>query len=163
MKVATNPSSFAGDVCKCLPLNPANVYPVSERPLKVIVPCKCWYSVDCKSLLKWLSFQKKTHWKKVFGLPGYTLNTQHICWLQVLTSSPHYHFLPNQKTAFILLTSQTSSPSDNEATPPLPVIASLPRDLAFDQSEGDPIQRMFSSWWFQPAWKILVKLDHLPK
>ena len=30
---------------------------------------------------------------------------------------------------------------------------------------GNPneIVRCFSSWWFQPIWKILVKLDHFPK
>ena len=23
--------------------------------------------------------------------------------------------------------------------------------------------RTYSSWWFQPIWKILAKLDHFPK
>ena len=28
---------------------------------------------------------------------------------------------------------------------------------------GHPPLRTLSSWWFQPIWKILVKLDHFPK
>ena len=29
-----------------------------------------------------------------------------------------------------------------------------------DNNEG--VCEVYTSWWFQPIWKILVKLDHFP-
>ena len=30
-------------------------------------------------------------------------------------------------------------------------------------SKSDIVNKKMSSWWFQPSWKLLVKLDHFPK
>ena len=36
--------------------------------------------------------------------------------------------------------------------------------MKFDFKEGQVILNMtFSGWWFQPIWKILVKLEIFPK
>ena len=35
--------------------------------------------------------------------------------------------------------------------------------LSVDSAEWNHIIQPLSSWWFQPIWKILVKLDHFPK
>ena len=34
-------------------------------------------------------------------------------------------------------------------------------ELAFNRDK-DPMANI-ASWWFQPLWKILVKLDHFPR
>ena len=61
-------------------------------------------------------------------------------------------------------TATTKAGSNDSQTPPEPSTFQKPwEDMGWNWLTFSRKYTWYSSWWFQPIWKILVKLDHLPQ
>ena len=114
--------------------------------LKLIDRC-CWGKMTLSSMIMLHSFCKRSHsLKLIFSCPS-----------EFLEDSRYFHW---RSVCAYLAKKKHDVRGDGQS---LPLFASKGCRVLSSMCDRGYQYENKTSWWFQPIWKILVKLDHFPK